>query len=165
MWPSGCRIISGEYGRPPREVPMPPDGLIRLVHATYAAPSPGATDAELLGRCAARTDDAAFELLVRRHADLVWRVCRSVARDCHDAEDAFQATFLLVARNAGAFAGRGSAAGWLYRIARHAALKARARGARSRPADVDLNSVMTDAPPDPGHAEFASLLHDELGRL
>src|SRR5438270_755550 len=81
MWPPGCGIISGENGRPPREVPMPPDGLIRLVHATYAAPSPGATDAELLGRCAARTDDAAFELLVRRHADLVWRVCRSVARD------------------------------------------------------------------------------------
>jgi len=144
---------------------MPPDEWIRSLRAAYAAPGAGATDAELLGRCAAGTDDAAFELLVRRHADLVWRVCRSVARDSHDAEDAFQATFLLVARNAGAFAGRGSAAGWVYRIARHAALKARARRSRLRPAGVDLDSVPAAGPPDPVPAERARLLHEELGRL
>jgi RNA polymerase sigma factor (sigma-70 family) len=143
---------------------MAPDESIRLLHAAYAAPHDGVTDAELLRRCAGK-DDAAFELLMRRHADMVWRVCRSVVRDSHSAEDAFQATFLLVARNAGAFAGRGTAAGWLYRIARHAALKARARGARSRPADVDLASVTVDDPSDPAHAELAPLLHEELGRL
>ena len=84
---------------------MPPDELVRLLHATYAAPREGVTDAELLARCATGRDDAAFELLLRRHADMVWRVCRSVVRDTHSAEDAFQATFLLVARNARAFSG------------------------------------------------------------
>ena len=53
---------------------MPPDALIRLLHATYVAPHEGVTDAELLGRCAAGKDDATFELLIRRHADMVWQV-------------------------------------------------------------------------------------------
>ena len=144
---------------------MPPDELIRLLHATYAAPRDGVTDAELLGRCAAGKDDAAFELLLRRHAGMVWQVCRSVVRDLHAAEDAFQATFLLVARNAGSFSGRGTAAGWLYRIARHAALKARAHSARFRPAGADLDSVVSAEPPDPALAELAQLLHEELGQI
>src|SRR3954447_13539048 len=110
MRPPACAIIPGEPARSPREVAMPPDESIRLLHAAYAAPHDGVTDAELLRRCAAGKDDAAFELLMRRHADMVWRVCRSLVRDAHSAEDAFQATFLLVARNAGAFAGRGTAA-------------------------------------------------------
>src|SRR5436190_15784367 len=163
MQPPNSGIISGEPGRSPREVPMSPDESIRLLHAAYAAPLNGVTDAELLRRCAAGKDDAAFELLMRRHADLVWRVCRSLVPDAHAAEDAFQATFLLVARNAGAYSGRGTAAGWVHRIARRAALKARAGRARSRPADVDLDSVSSGTPPDPVPAERAHLLHEELG--
>src|SRR5579885_2299756 len=115
--------------------PGPPmEHLIRFLHATYAAPADGVSDAELLGRCAAGTDDAAFELLVRRHAELVWKVCRAVARDHHAAEDAFQATFLALARKAAAVRER-SAAGWLARVAYHAALKARAasRGGGDKP--------------------------------
>jgi hypothetical protein len=66
-----------------------PEHLVRFLRSLYAAPADGVSDAVLLRRCAAGADDAAFELLVRRHAGLVWRVCRSVARDHHAAEDAF----------------------------------------------------------------------------
>ncbi|MBX9625416.1 MAG: hypothetical protein K2X82_16540, partial [Gemmataceae bacterium] len=72
-----------------------------------AADPAGAADADLLARFAAIRDEAAFELLVWRHAALVRRVCLGVLRDHHAAEDAAQAAFLVVARKAGTFAGRG----------------------------------------------------------
>src|SRR5207237_2383814 len=137
---------------------MPPDELIRYLHAAYAAPHDGVTDGELLRRCAGH-DDAAFELLVRRHAEVVWRVCRAVARDHHAAEDAFQATFLALARRAAAV-GPGTAAGWLCRVAYHAALKARPRPAAKLPREAA-------APPDDAaeRADLARVLHEELDRL
>lgn len=144
---------------------MPPDGLIRYLHAVYAAPDDGVSDADLLRRCAAKEDDAAFELLTRRHAEMVWRVCRSVARDHHMAEDAFQATFLALSRKAGSV--RGSVPGWLYRVAYHAALKARARQMRAdRPTDpVPDCPVAGDSIGAAERAELAGVLHDELSRL
>ena len=77
---------------------MPPDDLIRYLNAKYAAPNDTVSDSELLRRCGTARDDAAFELLMRRYADLVWKVCQAVARNHHAAEDAFQATFLALAR-------------------------------------------------------------------
>src|SRR5262245_41612000 len=141
---------------------MPPDELIRCLHAALAAPCETVSDAELLARCAAGDDDTAFELLMRRHADMVWRVCRALAGDHHAAEDAFQAVFLVVAHKAGSFRGHGAAAGWIHRIAYHTALKARARqSATPRPAVIDLDTV---AAPD-RRDELARLLHEELGLL
>ena len=93
-----------------------PEHLVRFLQSLYAAPADGVSDAELLRRCAAGHDDAAFELLVRRHAELVWKVCRAVAKDHHAAEDAFQAAFLALARRPGAVRDP-SAAGWLTRVA------------------------------------------------
>src|SRR5262245_16868132 len=106
----------------------------RLADATgHAAPS----DAELLGRYADGDDAAAFELLLWRHGAMVLGVCRRVARHEHDAEDAFQATFLTLARKARSVAKRASVAGWLYVVAHRAALAARTaadrRAARSGP--------------------------------
>src|SRR4029079_10651355 len=83
-------------------------------------------DADLLRRFAADNDHAAFELLARRHADAVWTVCRKVLNNHTDAEDAFQATLLALARKASRIREPGTLAGWLYRVAVNAAKKLRA---------------------------------------
>src|SRR5579871_2087859 len=88
------------------------------------------SDARLLERFVDANDELAFELLVRRHAPMVLHVCRRVVRDVHLAEDAFQATFLVLVRKARSVAALHSVGGWLHRVAYHAALKLRARVAR-----------------------------------
>jgi DNA-directed RNA polymerase specialized sigma24 family protein len=136
--------------------------LIHLLHTEHAAPGDGVSDAELLRRCAGGKDEVAFELLMRGHADLVWRVCRVVTGDHHAAEGAFQAAFLALARKPPR-AVNGPVAGWLYRVAYHAALKARPRRATTYDLDSDL-----PAPPDAtdiGQKEIAGLLYEELNRL
>lgn len=136
--------------------------LIRRLHAAFAAPADGVSDADLLRRLTAGRDDAAFELLLRRHADLVWRTCRAVCRDHHTAEDAFQATFLALARKARSI--RGAVPGWLYRVAYHAVLKARRAGDIGP--RVEWQSLPGHPEADaPGSPEDIALLHDELARL
>jgi RNA polymerase sigma factor (sigma-70 family) len=134
--------------------------LVRLLHAAYAAPDAGASDADLLARVAAGKDDAAFELLVRRHADLVWRVCRQTARDPHAAEDAFQATFLALARRAGVVR---EPAGFLHRVAVHAARKAKPRPTAALAADPTSHAPSPESMA--ATAELGPLLHAELDRL
>ena len=82
------------------------------------ASADGVTDADLLDRFARDRDETSFELLVWRHAGMVLRACRSVLRDHHAAEDACQAAFLALARQARAVGHRGTVAGWLYAVAR-----------------------------------------------
>src|SRR5262245_55084719 len=91
----------------------------------------GATDAELLACFVRQRDEGAFELLVWRHQRMVLGVCWRVLAHRQDAEDCFQATFLALARK-GRSIGKGSVAGWLYRVARRAALRARSAEARHR---------------------------------
>jgi RNA polymerase sigma factor (sigma-70 family) len=141
-----------------------PEPLVRLLHAAYAAPANGVTDAELLARVSTGKDDAAFELLVRRYAELVWRVCRASARDHHAAEDAFQATFLALATKAGTI--RGEPGGWLYRVAYHAGLKARRASPPYSWAGFDsADDQPAAAGRSPEDAEVAALIHTELNRL
>src|SRR5262245_55968066 len=94
------------------------------------------TDGQLLEGFVSRRDDAALTALVRRHAALVWSVCRRVLSNYHDAEDAFQATFLVLVRRADSIRPREMVANWLYGVARQTALRARAtaasRGERER---------------------------------
>src|SRR5262245_55483908 len=99
-------------------------------------PADGTDDTALLERFIAWRDEAAFELLVYRHGPLVRGVCRRVLRHEQDAEDAFQATFLALARRAQAVRRACSLPGWLYRVALHAALKARARSTRRNTVQV-----------------------------
>ena len=80
--------------------------------------SSGLSDAQLIERFATRRDEAAFEVLVRRHGPTVLGVCRRILGNSHDAEDAFQATFLVLARKAASIARREMVAGWLYAVAR-----------------------------------------------
>ena len=90
------------------------------------------TDAELLGKFAGGRDEAAFAALVTRHGPMVLAACRGVLRHSHDAEDALQATFLVLARKANSLRVDGSLAGWLYRVAFRVALQANDDAARRR---------------------------------
>src|SRR5919108_6489862 len=89
-------------------------------------------DADLLERYLARRDEAAFEALVWRHGPMVLGVCRRILRDAHDAEDAFQATFLVLARRAASIRDKDSVAGWLHGVAHRTSLKARAMSVKRR---------------------------------
>src|SRR3954471_18716386 len=95
----------------------------------------GFSDAQLLERFATRhgeAAEAAFAALVERHGPMVLRVCSRVLNDPHDAQDAFQATFLILVRKPGAVRQRGSLAGWLYGVALRVAAHSRAAAARRR---------------------------------
>src|SRR5688500_16164678 len=92
----------------------------------------GLTDGQLLERFLSGRDEAAMEALVRRHGSMVWVTVRRVVRDHHDAEDAFQATFLVLTRKAASIMPREGLANWLYGVARQTGLKARSAAARRK---------------------------------
>src|SRR5260221_14078763 len=84
-----------------------------------------ATDTELLERFVSQADESAFAVLVARHGPMVHGVCRRVLDNDHDAEDAFQAVWIVLARSARRLARRELLGNWLYGVARRTALKAR----------------------------------------
>jgi RND family efflux transporter MFP subunit len=130
----------------------------------------GASDAQLLDRFAAHRDEAAFELLLWRHERLVFGVCLRVLHDPQDAEDAFQATFLALARHAGRIAKREAVAGWLHKVAHRVSLTARGqrarRGAREKLAGA---AEYLSAPPEPEapleNQDLRRVLDQEIGQL
>jgi len=121
-------------------------------------------DRQLLERFAVRKDEAAFAQLVRRHGPMVLRVCRRVLRNRHDAEDAFQATFLVLARKASSVRGQTSAAGWLFQVAYHLALKMKANVKRHR-ARVHPDVAGPDIEGEGPDWEARRILDEELNRL
>src|SRR6476469_162130 len=90
------------------------------------------TDGQLLERYVRTRQEAAFAALVQRHGPMVWGVCRRVLRSHHDAEDAFQATFLVLVRKAASIVPRQMVANWLYGVAHQTALNARRTASRRR---------------------------------
>lgn len=132
---------------------------------TLAAGAPDATDAALLGRFTDGRDEVAFAAIVRRHGGLVLDVCRCVLGNDADAEDAFQATFLVLARNAGSVLRAGSLAAWLYGVARRTALKARTAAARRRGHETARPVPTAFDADDVAWRDVRRVVHEELARL
>jgi RNA polymerase sigma factor (sigma-70 family) len=126
----------------------------------------GPTDAELLERFRRHRDEAAFEALVRRHGPMVLAVCRRVLGSVHDAEDAFQATFLVLVRKAGSVGQPELLANWLYGVAHRTALEARSRAARRGARERQLQTMPhTAITTEPGDGDLRAVLDRELSRL
>jgi DNA-directed RNA polymerase specialized sigma24 family protein len=116
--------------------------LLRHIRKLAAKPGAGqATDRQLLDDFSARRDQAAFAALVARHGPMVLRVCRRVLNHEHDAEDAFQATFLVLARNSASIRKREALAQWLHGVAYRTALKLKRSAARRRNYESELQSL------------------------
>jgi RNA polymerase sigma factor (sigma-70 family) len=135
----------------------------RVLRAVRPDASGDLTDARLLERFVAARDEAAFAALFWRYAPMVLGLCRRVVRHEQDAEDAFQATFLALARKAGSIGHGAALAGWLYKVAFRIALRARAdaalRGEREAPRP-DLSAVPERVAP-----ELPPALDEEVSRL
>src|SRR5262245_16733119 len=100
--------------------------LLRQLHRpALRQAGASATDGQLLERFLARREEIAFEALVRRHGPMVLGLCRRLLRSHHDAEDAFQATFLVLVRRAHTVRPRERVGSWLHGVARRTAMKAR----------------------------------------
>ncbi len=123
-------------------------------------------DSLLLDRFVHRNDPEAFATLLHRHGPMVLSVCRSILQDPHDTEDAFQATFLVLVRRAGAIGRRELLANWLYGVAYRVALRARAKRGRRRERErsgVEMTAIAAGA--DAHDPDLGPLLHDEVNRL
>ncbi len=136
--------------------------LHRLTHAMAAESLGDHSDAQLVERALTGHDPVAFQAIVQRHGPMVYRVCWRVLKSPHDCEDAFQATFLILARKLRAVRKPAALASWLHGVAHRVALKvkvqAAARGLHER------RAVRVDNPPaDAG--EWQAALDAELARL
>jgi RNA polymerase sigma factor (sigma-70 family) len=123
------------------------------------------TDGQLLERFLSRHDDSAFEAMVRRHGPMIFGVCRRMLRHVEDAEDAFQATFLVLVRKAASLQSRATVGNWLYGVAYHTALKARAVLMKRRAEETALRERMKPALPEESWRETQEALDWELNRL
>jgi RNA polymerase sigma factor (sigma-70 family) len=143
--------------------------LVRFIRSLATAPGAGRDpDAQLLERFAASQDEYAFAALLKRHGPMVLAVCRRVLNDAHDAEDAYQATFLVLAKKAGSVRQHASVASWLYGVAYRTALKARVAAARRRSAEREATPVRTAEPDAAREALWRDLrpaLDEEVARL
>jgi RNA polymerase sigma factor (sigma-70 family) len=134
-------------------------------------PATRITDAQLLERFLAQRDELAFEMLVWRHGSMVLNVCRRVLRDTHEAEDAFQATFLIFVRKLGSIGKRQAVGSWLFKVAYRVALRARERQAvRAQTSLPDHDNLAGNmAIDDPAQRalwnDLRLLLDEEVNRL
>jgi RNA polymerase sigma factor (sigma-70 family) len=140
-----------------------------IQHLRRTALMPGGaelTDGQLLGDYLRGRDESALEALVCRHGPMVWGVCRRVLGNHHDAEDAFQATFLVFVRKAASIASRELLANWLYGVAYQTALKARATAAKRMERERQVPGMADPAAPEHGHwHDLRPLLDEALSRL
>jgi RNA polymerase sigma factor (sigma-70 family) len=122
-------------------------------------------DARLLARFVQTRDEEAFTALVRRHGPLVWGACTRLLPGSADAEDAFQATFLVLVRKARGLRRPERLGPWLYGVARRAALKVRSTAARRREQALGEATLADHVPPDAVWRDLRPVLDEEVGRL
>jgi RNA polymerase sigma factor (sigma-70 family) len=137
-----------------------------LRHTVLGRDAVGRSDAQLLDSFAMRREESAFEALLHRHGPMVLSVCRRILANSHDAEDAFQATFLVLVRKARSIRSKELVASWLYGVAQQTALKARAASAKRQLRERQVNAM-----PEPqahvreSQTDVLRLLDQELSRL
>lgn len=149
---------------------MKGERLIEVLHhlrrVSTRREGPVLGDGQLLESFVSRRDAAAVEALIMRHGPMVWGVCRRVLGNDHDAEDAFQATFLVLIRRAASVTSKEYIANWLYGVARQTALKARAMLVKRKGRERQVEAM-----PDPlavereNGSDLQAVLDEELGRL
>ena len=140
--------------------------LLRFLRRLPGPPGAGdPSDGELLARFAGRRDEAAFALLVDRYGSMVLGLCRRVLRNHHDAEDAFQATFLVLAHKAGSIRRPHLLGNWLYGVAYRTAMKVRASTARRRSRELAAPSRKTAPDMETTEGELKPIVDEEVNRL
>jgi RNA polymerase sigma factor (sigma-70 family) len=155
-------LADEEHTMPPTSVQQ----VYRHLRQLTARPGDSRPDTELLRQFVAAGDDSSFTVLVQRHAGMVLAVCRSILHNAHDAEDVFQAAFLVLARKAATIRKGQSVGSWLYAVAVRLAWKARARSDRrhTQPLPKGLASAATPMD-DLTWGELRGILHEEVSRL
>ncbi len=141
--------------------------LVKHIRRLVGDPQTATSDGELLHRYRESGDQAAFTGLMRRHGPMVFAVCQSVLRQRHDAEDAFQAAFLILVRKAGSIRRQEGLGGWLQRVAYRVALKARTDHIRrqQREAKTARSPLAEPSADELSWGELRSILHAELAAL
>ncbi|HEV3142895.1 MAG TPA: sigma-70 family RNA polymerase sigma factor, partial [Gemmataceae bacterium] len=149
-------------------MPKAPFGdLLQYLRRMYPAEDGGGrTDGELLNRFVTEHEEDAFTVLVRRHGSMVLGVCQRLLADLHLAEDAFQATFIVLARRAATIRSRTSLGTWLYTVAQRVAMKARAKAKAWRTRERESgNMPRTERSGENTWQELRSIIDEEIGRL
>ena len=140
-----------------------PNDLRHTLARLAGRPYDPATDRELIARYHQTRDESAFAALVDKHGPMVLGVCRRKLKDAHAADDAFQATFLILAKKAGRVRWQESLGGWLYQVAVHVCRKVVARGS-NRPT-APLTAAPEPAVVTPPPSELSAVLDEELNAL
>ena len=145
------------------------DVLVRQVRTVFQLGMIGGlTDGQLLERFTTQSGEAAelaFAALVERHGSMVLRVCRAVLGNAPDADDAFQATFLVLVRRAGSLWVRDSLGPWLYKVARRTASIARTARVRRRRYERKAAEMVDPYASSAGPDDLGEVLHEEIARL
>ena len=146
-----------------------PDATLPALRTLFeAGTTAGLTDSDLLDRFTARDRpgaEPAFRALVERHGPHVLRVCRQILGNSADADDAFQATFLILARKAGSIRHRESLAAWLHGVAAHVAASARSSASRRRKHETQAGAHRPQTTPEPPADDLGAVVLAELSRL
>src|SRR5262249_37622129 len=122
-------------------------------------------DGELLARFVATHDEAAFAALIQRHGPMVFRVCRRILHHTQDAEDAYQAAFLVLARKAKSISHRQALAAWLHRVAYRIARELKGANDRRRMREVQVEDLPHPTVPAHEPKDWKPWLDLELDRL